>query len=212
MAVNYFAHASVAARLGAGDARVLGAMLPDFARMLGARLGELSDPELAQGSALHHRTDAAFHVSPTFRALEREGVRELLAAGVRRGPARGAAHVGLELLLDASLAGGEHDGRYLAALGTAPALADAIAWRPAQGASRWRRLHARLRAAGPPSRRPAPERVAERIARALAPRPRLRLEADEPARVTRWLAAAAPTVERRAAEMLDETLVRLELR
>jgi hypothetical protein len=199
----------VAARLGCGDARVLGAMLPDFARMLGVRLGDLAHPELAEGTSLHHSTDAAFHASPGFRALERESVAALQAAGLRRGPARGAAHVGLELLLDAALAGSEDDSRYLAALDAAPGLADAIAWRPPHGAPRWQRLHVRLRAAGPPARRPPAGRVARRIQRALAPRPRLRLADPETDRVTDWLAETAPLVERRAPELLEQTLAPL---
>ena len=206
--MNYFAHARVATAVGGGDALVLGAMLPDFAHMMGVRISGLEHPRLAEGTALHRRTDAAFHTSPEFRRLLSAGIQDLGSAGLRRGPARGAAHVGLELLLDVALAGDEAgDAGYLGALHAAPDLLGTIGWSDACGASRWPRLHRRLLAAGLPSSESPP--IAERVARALASRPRLRLEPGERAPLERWLAATAEPVSRAAPRLLGDTLAGL---
>jgi hypothetical protein len=209
--MNYFAHAHVAASLGNPDAALLGAMLPDFAQMIGVRIAGLRHPALAAGAALHHRTDAAFHASPSFRGLVREGVQALVQARVARGPARGAAHVGVELLLDAALAGSEvADARYLGALRLAPALEGEIRWREECGHPRWKTLQTRLLGAGPPAPCPAPAQLAERIGRVLESRPRLRLDPGERAALADWVAWAAPVVARQAAPMLEETLAGVE--
>ena len=96
---------------------VLGAMLPDFASMLGTRIQGIDDARLCEGEAHHHLQDHAFHRAPGFCALVVEGARWLRSQGVARGPSRGAAHVGIELLFDGLLVGdAERDGAYLDAL------------------------------------------------------------------------------------------------
>src|SRR6185503_17388999 len=82
---------------------VLGAMLPDFATMSGARLAESTDAAIAHGVDLHHKTDAAFHHLPPVLALMRELDHKLDAGGCARGPRRAVAHIGVELLLDGVL-------------------------------------------------------------------------------------------------------------
>ena len=102
--MNFFGHACLAAAEN-GDARfVLGAMLPDLAPMAGVRIRSIDDTSLAAGHAHHVATDVAFHGAAEFTGWAAEASRALQAAGVRRGPARGVAHVGIELLLDGWLA------------------------------------------------------------------------------------------------------------
>ena len=98
--MNFGAHIVVAERVGASP---LAAAAPDLVHM--ARLG------LAPGvdAAHHHRADAAFHDLPWFQARTRALSIDLQGHGVRRGPARGAAHVAVELLLDGAVLADEED-------------------------------------------------------------------------------------------------------
>ena len=181
--VNYVGHAAVATYL---DARVpggvvLGAMLPDFMTMCGARATSIDDAAIARGVELHHATDAAFHALASFTGLVRDLGDRLTAAGVSRGPMRGVSHIGVELLLDA------HD----------PA---GIAW-PAGDDARFAHLRARLRQHGLPDELREPEAIAHRILRVIAHRPRLAATGDEPAAIRKVIggyaarvAVAAPTV------------------
>jgi hypothetical protein len=193
--VNHFAHAVVAAAHGPDPALALGAMLPDFAGMLGTRVGALSHPALRAGCALHHASDAAFHGAPEFVALLSAGSARLRGDGLARGPARAAAHVGLELLFDAALA---HDAvcaaHYARALAESakPEVDAAIAWRSADAAPRWLALRVRLCARGAPRADEDCDALAQRVARALASRPRLALSPDSHECVARWLADARP--------------------
>src|SRR4051812_25858680 len=99
-------------------------MAPDLLAMCGALAGAGTSPEVAAGQAHHVAVDARFHACPGFVALTAWGARVLVEAGLPRGPARGAAHVGIELLLDGVLAS---DGPARAAY--AGSLADAEAAR-----------------------------------------------------------------------------------
>src|SRR4051812_40545259 len=103
--MNYFGHATVATRLHAAPPPgvALGAMLPDFFSMCGARPTRIDDATIAAGVELHHATDAAFHQLAPFSGLVRELSERLTAAGVSRGPMRGVAHVAVELFLDGTL-------------------------------------------------------------------------------------------------------------
>jgi hypothetical protein len=130
-------------------------------------------------------------------ALLSAGSAALRAAGLARGPARAAAHVGLELLLDAELAREPHAAeRYAEALAVAshPQIEAAIAWRGEDGTPRWRTLHARLCARGAPDPQEDRAALAARVARALASRPRLALGDGDREGVARWLAAVRPQV------------------
>jgi hypothetical protein len=205
--VNFFGHAVVACWRSDAPAFVLGAMLPDFAGMIRARPPVAGHSELAEGMAFHHLTDHAFHDSPTFRALTAQANAALSAGGLRRGSARAAAHVGVEILLDAALA---HDagGRraYRAALVSAsdPELATHIAWRDDNERVRFENLCALLAERGVSDRHTAPELVALRLSRTLADRPRLALDASSEQVVCRWASAARDVVERAAPALLDE--------
>lgn len=198
--VNYVGHAAVATYL---DARVpggvvLGAMLPDFMTMCGARATSIDDAAIARGVELHHATDAAFHGLASFTGLVRDLGDRLTAAGVSRGPMRGVSHIGVELLLDATLLeDAPVRAAYHAGLAHDPA---GIAW-PAGDDARFAHLRARLRQHGLPDELREPAAIAHRILRVIAHRPRLAATGDEPAAIRKVIggyaarvAVAAPTV------------------
>ena len=104
--MNFFGHAAVATWQAAAPGRTLGAMLPDFATMSGARLSTTTpspDAEVASGIDLHHKTDGVFHQLPVVLGLMRELDERLAHGGCARGPRRAVAHIGVELLLDGVL-------------------------------------------------------------------------------------------------------------
>ncbi len=181
--MNFFAHALVASWRSSSPAYGLGAMLPDLAGMVGTRTPPVDHREVAAGIDLHHLTDRAFHRLPVFVAAMTDIQRRLMALGVGRGPAAGAAHVGFELCLDGALLDEPHAiGHYLAALESARGeLRTAIAWPDDHIAARWHALVDRLAAWGPPDRYRDLDLVANRIERALAGRPRLALAAGDTA-------------------------------
>jgi hypothetical protein len=169
--VNYFGHAAVASWSETSPARTLGAMLPDFAGMCGAHLGEASDPEVAAGIALHHATDHVFHTLAPVEGLMRELDAHLDRLGCARGPRRAVAHVGIELLFDGMLvAEPAYRDAYLAAIATDPAR---VTWRDADGPMRFAMLIDRLRSYGVPDDLRDPAAITARLARILAPRPLL---------------------------------------
>lgn len=205
--MNYFAHALVAARLDEDPSFVLGAMLPDFAHMIGARIRRIDEPAISRGEAHHHLADRCFHASPGFRRLVMDGVRWLDAHGVSRGGARGAAHLGIELLLDGALAGDALGCRaYREALERSQSLNGEIGWSRDDAPSRCRHLVFRLRQAGAPHALRDPLLVTERVARVLEPRRRLRLAPQETDIVERWIGETRPRVARQAPDLLAETL------
>lgn len=207
--MNYLAHAWVATWYSAERHFVLGSMLPDFASMIRARVGEVRHPQLRAGIELHHQSDAAFHRAPAFLQLCRAGRSDLAARGLRRGPARGAAHVGVEMLLDGTLPREEGlRGCYDEALCAAVRLD--LSWSPPAGAERFAQLHPRLRRIGVPESYADPERVAERLARALERRPRLALTARETRGVADWLATAQADVRAAAPQLFSELRAALE--
>jgi hypothetical protein len=170
--VNYFGHAAVASWTDASPARALGAMLPDFAGMCGAHLaGAEPDREIADGIALHHATDHAFHTLAPVVALMHDLDAQLEHLGCARGPRRAVAHVGVELLLDGVLvADPGYRATYTAALACDPAR---VSWRDPDGAARFATLIDRLRGYGAPDDLREPAKIASRLARILAPRPLL---------------------------------------
>ena len=101
--VNFVGHSFIAARTSGDPVFALGAMLPDFASMIGARLAKHDHVELAAGIADHHRTDDAFHGAPTFVRLCRDEALGLEALGLGWGASRAVAHVATELILDGLL-------------------------------------------------------------------------------------------------------------
>jgi len=195
--MNFFGHAAVAAWApGATPAFVLGAMLPDFATISGARSVGPVHPETARGVALHHLTDLVFHAAPDFVALTRL-VRERLArGGIGRGGARAAAHVGVELLIDGTLL---TDGRTCDLYERA--LRDAAAHVACVGAGdteRLARFLERARSSGVPYPYADPRAVAARVERALSSRPLLALDGEHAEVLAAVLAEVAADVRARA--------------
>jgi hypothetical protein len=207
--VNFFGHASVATwSEDASPGYVFGAMLPDFVAITGARSTVPCDAEIARGVALHHATDAVFHAAPTFVALMGEARARLSEAGLGGGASRAAAHLGIELLLDGTLVGGDVGARaYLDAL-TALREDQLRFDDPAHGPRYWA-FHARLRGYGVPHGYVDPAFVAARIRDALAGRPRLALGEVGVDEVARVLATLRPEITRRAETLLDEVRVGL---
>src|SRR5207245_2108203 len=117
------------------------------------------------------------------RASTREGgqaVAWLSARGVRSGSALAAAHIGVEVLLDAALSGdAPAQQAYRAALEAAAPdeLGRYVGWASDEERMRFDGLRARLLARGAVTGDIAPETVAERLRSALADRPRLALVA-----------------------------------
>jgi hypothetical protein len=210
--VNFFGHAVIAARRAAPSGTVLGAMLPDFATMIGARPPRASHAALAAGIELHHATDEAFHAAPLFHELGEVSLSRLLALGVARGPARAVAHVGVELLLDGAFV--DEPGAvaaYLGALADGPS-ARAIAWRDLLETARFEALRAALRVRGVRSEHGAPKLVTERLRRALEPRPRLALAHRELPLVERWAEELHPRVHHVAPALLAHVEAELDAR
>jgi hypothetical protein len=190
----------------------LGAMLPDFAGMCGMRLDAALDADTAAGVDYHHVTDRVFHRLEPFSRGAAEIADRLIAAGVARGPARGAAHVGFELCLDGALLdeSGAADA-YAGALaaGSDPALERRLRWSVEDGDARWRGLCSRLAAHGQPVEYRDPARVAERVERVLARRPLLALGQGDAAIVRREMSSVAARVTAAAPALLAELRDRL---
>lgn len=168
--MNYFGHAAVASWKEGKGGLPLGAMLPDFTTMCGARVTGTSDDEVAAGIELHHATDAAFHKAPVVKGLMRELDQRLERAGCSRGARRAVAHIGTELLLDGVLVeNGEYRDAYVLGLEyQAPLL-----WRDPGDADRYGAFITRMRDYGVPDDLKRPEAIAKRLSRTLAPRPLL---------------------------------------
>jgi hypothetical protein len=198
--MNFVGHHEIARRVGLDDAGRLGAMLPDFATMLGTRLRPDALPaDVRVGVDLHHRTDAVFHAHDAVRA----GMRDLTAAALDRGVGRGAAravgHIGYEMLLDAALAAAPITTTLLAATTGDRRVDDALG-RP-DGWPDMRRLLATRR-----PRYDEPAWVAERLFEILRRRPRLTFAADRRSDVATALADASPGVHAAAPGILLDVL------
>jgi hypothetical protein len=198
--VNFFGHAAVASWSEATPGKVLGAMLPDFAGMCGGRIASADEAEVADGIALHHATDAAFHQLPVVVGLMRELDDRLDGGGCSRGPRRAVAHIGVELLLDGVLVDdARYRAAYLGGLGHEPALR----WRDEEAAPRFAVLLDRLRTRGVPDDLRRPEAIAARVQRVLAHRPRLAPSPGELVVIGQALAAFQPRIA-----VAAETVVR----
>jgi len=202
--VNFVGHAFVASRSSDDPVFALGAMLPDFASMIGARLGKHDHVVLAAGIADHHRTDDAFHGTPTFVRLCREEALGLEAIGLSWGASRAVAHVATELALDGLLLEQASIERaYVDAV-------EAIAWTlPAlrferDGITRFRELYARLARYGPPHGYRDPLFVRDRMVQILARRPRLSLVEGDAARLGDYLPGMCARVREAAPTLLGE--------
>jgi hypothetical protein len=201
--VNFVGHAVVAARVAPGDgAFVLGAILPDLWSMTGVRADADALPdEVVAGVRCHHAADAAFHGHAAFIGLMRALRADLIAAGVARGPARAAAHVGIELALDGLLLDRPSAREAMAAaLDARDGVRAAV---PAGDRPRWDALLTRM-AGGlgdRPYRDPAP--VVQRV---LGRRPRLALPDENVPLLAARLDAARPAVAAAEPALVDSAV------
>ncbi len=189
--MNFFAHAYLAAERSTDAAFVLGSMLPDLCAFAGLRLGAAPAAALGDGVRFHRATDAVFHANAAFNARCTRLAEALQARGVRRGPARGVAHVANELLLVGWLARvGGFPALYRRALGEATRLLceSDLAERASGGVAD---VCARLRVAPVPESYADAAFVCVRVERALASRPVLALAAHELSVVASALSDAA---------------------
>jgi len=210
--VNYLGHAAVATWRSDDRAFVLGAMLPDFATMIGTRPPATTHPGLESGMRFHYRTDEVFHRSVGFRELTRSAFDWLQGHGVERGRARAIAHVGVELLLDADLARAEPVRRaYVAALhgGAEHDLGRHLSWAAAEGHRGFEDLRARLLVRGVAADDPTPAVTSQRLRRALSARPRLALDDADELVAREWVTVAQPHVTARATGLARELADRL---
>ncbi|MGB8329585.1 MAG: hypothetical protein WCE62_05610 [Polyangiales bacterium] len=199
--MNFFGHAVVAGWSDKRAGHLFGSMLPDFETMVRVPLIEVHNPDIRRGIDLHHRTDEAFHGTPTFLALCAYALGELTRSGVRRGTARAVGHIGSEMFLDGCLAGTQdHVETYLAALHL-----------EIDGHLRWQddgrafsRLHQRLLVWGAPHDYDDPQFVLARIGDALRRRPALCVLDDQFDRVAEFLPSLRTMVEHEAPELLHE--------
>jgi hypothetical protein len=205
--LNFFGHAAVAAWSGsATPAFALGAMLPDFVAMSGARSARAAHDDAIRGVWLHHVTDEAFHGAREFVALMGHVRERAEAAGLARGGAWASAHVAVELLLDGALVGdGSAAALYLDALRDA----EAHVWCAPEERELLAGFLDRMRGHGVPYGYRDPRFVAARIERALARRPRLALRAGETDALAAVLAEIAGRVRECAPRLLGEVHRRL---
>lgn len=202
--MNFLGHACAATWHDRDPRFVLGAMLPDLATMAGVRRPVAQDAVIAAGVAFHHRTDAAFHGSPTFERLTHAGSRALQDAGIARGPALAASHIAIELFLDASLAvDAALVADYAAALRSELVLGDeahtlALA-----------KLRLRLHDAGAPHWYAELDEMVPRLERILSRHPRLALTPADRAPLHAWVVEVQPQVAAGSDRMLDELRARL---
>jgi hypothetical protein len=202
--MNFVGHHEIARRRGLDNAARLGAMLPDFASMLGVRIDrEVLPAAVDRGVVMHHATDASFHAHQAVQRGMHALATALAARGLARGPARAIGHVGYEMLLDSSAnPGGLADALDCSAdTGVIHAMRDHPEWRPM-----CRHLAQRV------ARYDDPAWVAERLFLILGRRPRLAFPIEQTPTVAAVLADTAPEIHRCAPAIFDEvTLLVREL-
>ena len=203
--MNFFGHALVAGRARPEAAFILGAMAPDLLPLCGALVCQATSAAVVEGQAQHLRVDAAFHANATFVQLQAWTSRALIERGMARGSARGAAHVGVELLLDGVLASDHHARRtYLASLAEADGARTPFTWRDAASERRWGELVTRLRQGTIPDAYRDCDFVTDRLIGALRSRPRLAVsDADQPV-LRAFLPALRARVEAEADALLPD--------
>jgi hypothetical protein len=183
--VNFVSHMVVARHVSpaATNRLLLGAAAPDLARMARVPVATDGRADFTAGVATHHRTDAVFHELDWFRAQNRRLVRLLGDRGVRRGPARGAAHVLVELLLDgALLTRAEHATTFAGPWAAmAEPDADALAMAPVEHRRQWVDFLDQITSRLEPTAYGDPAYAADRTAGTLARRPRLAMTDQEQA-------------------------------
>jgi len=206
--VNFVAHMVVAQRVADQPSTplLLGAAAPDLARMARVPVATTGSADHLAGVAVHHRTDAVFHELAWFRDHNRRLVGDLADRGIRRGPARGAGHVLIELLLDGALL--TDPGHAATFAGPWQAMSapddDALAVVEAAHHDQWVDFLEQLTSRLEPAEYGDPTYAADRTANTLARRPRLAMT-DAEAEVLRQVAAEIqPTISAESGSVLRE--------
>lgn len=213
--MNFFGHAVIAGGYSTHPEFVLGSMLPDFLSMLSMAKPRLYSEQLRAGVAFHHQTDLAFHQSSVFLDLQRRSFVELIRGGMRRGPARATAHVGVELLIDLALAQELRAGNRRHQLGVSWELYEAALMTGTRSALRATPLFedagghlmslcTRLAQLGRRRFEGGPEASVAIVRRAVSGRPRLELSSEEARVAEAWAPRLFPTVESQLGRLLDE--------
>jgi hypothetical protein len=202
--MNFVGHALAATWVDTDPRFALGAMLPDFASMAAAGgprvpLGDDHGPVVQAGIAWHHRTDHAFHGCAAFLELTDVGTAALRDAGLGRGAALAAAHVGVELLLDGELC---HDPDLVRHYHDALA-SDAELTPPLRAVVR------RLGEIGTPHWYRDTAEVAARLFRILGARPRLAIAPEQLDALRGWLCSVQPAIRDATPGLLAELRSRL---
>lgn len=201
--MNFFGHAAVAGRIDDNPAFVLGAMAPDLLPLCGAVPTVETSAPVAAGQAHHLSVDARFHANPAFTGLQSWAARGLIDRGLHRGGARGAAHVGVELLLDGVLAtDADALGVYTRCLAEAEGAKTPFLWRDELSGRRWSELVLRLREGAIPDAYRNLDFVAARLRGALSRRPRLALSDDDAVALRTFLPALQTRVEAEAQQLV----------
>ena len=201
--MNFFGHAAAAGRADDDPAFVLGAMAPDLLPLCGAVATAETSTPVAAGQAHHLRVDAVFHANAAFTSLQGWAARTLIERGVHRGGARGAAHVGIELLLDGVLAtDAAARGAYARSLAEAEGARTPFVWRDELSRRRWTELVLRLRRGEVPDAYRDLDFVAARLRGALGRRPRLALSDEDAVRLRTFLPALQLRVEAEAQRLM----------
>lgn len=166
---------------------------------------DLGDESLAAGLAFHQTTDSVFHSTEMFTKANRRLLLEMKEKGVRRGPARAAAHIGVEMLIDAELCRNEaHITCYLQSLDWAMSTKRATAALSLLQRTALRRLCRHLRSEAASIFTPTSERFALRLGRTLGHRARLAPTPLELEQIALLCAAAAPPVMASVPQLLLE--------
>ncbi len=181
--MNFVAHMVVAQQVADRPSTplLLGAAAPDLARMARVPVATSGSGDHLAGVAVHHRTDTVFHELAWFRDHNRRLVGDLADRGIRRGPARGAAHVLIELLLDGALLTDPGHAATFAGPWEAMSTPDADALAVVETAhhDQWVDFLGQLTGRLEPAAYGDPTYAADRTANTLARRPRLAMTDDE---------------------------------
>jgi len=188
--MNYFGHVALACRFSGTPEFLLGSMLPDLAGIIGCTTPRCTLHAVQLGVSFHLLTDEEFHQTENFRSFVGACRRELELAGMRKGPARAASHVAIELLLDAELS---HVPLHGIAFRTALRIAGQsgtayqLQWSADDAAEKFEALRLRLVERSTCGDFFTNDRLVERLVFALHGRPRLKMSRHEQNIVRQWI-------------------------
>ena len=207
-AMNFVGHIATGLRATSADAPgafIIGTALPDFASMAKLRLTERHGA-LAEGIAVHHSTDRAFHSHEWFLDVVSTLRESLRCDGLPDGASRACAHVAPELLLDGVLIDEPVVARGVDRVYEALAnpAADVVALVAPPTRQRWRSHLINVTARLDPYGYRDTQVVAERLHAIASRRPRLSFDADSVKVVAARLQQLQPDVQASAQTVLGD--------